>query len=59
MTEDGLWKAAVEAKDDAERANICINRLAYLDVPLLGDLRSEWDIRIHGKIPLMPQTKRV
>lgn len=47
---DTLWAKAVS--EQPEKAFITLNYVAYMDVPLMGDLRSEWDIRIHGKIYL-------
>jgi hypothetical protein len=49
MTEESLWKAAVAAKEDMIKAIRYMNLIAYLDVPLLGDLNSVWDIRMHCK----------
>lgn len=48
LTFDTLWSKAVA--EQPEKAFKTLNYIAYNDVPLLGDLKSEWDIRIHGKV---------
>jgi hypothetical protein len=53
LIEDELWTQAVQCKDKVHEANRYINYLAYTQVPLMGDLRSEWDIRFHGNFKLL------
>ena len=50
LNEESLWKQAIGVKDDLKKSLDYINFIAYSDVPLLGDLKSEWDIRFHSKL---------
>jgi len=49
VTEEDLWSQAMAQKDDVKAAFNLINLLAYTQISLMGDIKSEWDIRSHDK----------
>lgn len=44
-----LWNAATNKENTFDQAMKYIDYIAYIQVPLMGDLKSEWDIRCSGK----------
>lgn len=39
---------AINAKDDIKKALMFVSYAAYVSVPLMGDLKPDWDIRCHS-----------
>lgn len=50
MGEEALWNKAQASKDNIERAITYLNVIAYSEVPIMGDLKSEWDVRIKEEL---------